>query len=243
MKPVIGLTARYDEELKAITLGKGYYEAVIEAGGIPLALPCADDKAVIAEILEIVDGLILTGGEDVDPKYFNENPVPKTGGISPIRDAQEIFATASALRKDIPMLGICRGIQVMNIAAGGTIYQDIYSQINDRELFKHCQSAPKWYGTHTVKISGDTKLISMLKDYEIEVNSFHHQAIKDLARGFISAAKSDDGIIEAIEHKEKTFALGVQWHPELMWKKDKRFLQIFNSLIENAVLFKNKKKK
>lgn len=238
MKPIIGLTARYDVKEDTLVVNTGYYRAILRVGGIPFIIPITTDVTENKEIMQNIDGVILTGGEDVDPKYFNETPIKEMGSISPYRDIQEMCIAKIALTNNIPILGICRGIQVLNIAAQGSIYQDIYSQIPNANLIKHSQNAPKWYATHEVRIEENTKLHQIINKRTIRVNSFHHQAVKDVCEEFTIAAKSEDGIIEAIEHKNNDFAIGIQWHPEVMWEKDNEYLKVFKSFVSSAQSFK-----
>lgn len=245
MKPLIGITAKQNFNERVLSVGEGYVDAVIKAGGIPYILPISINKDLNIDIINIIDGLILTGGEDIDGKYFNEDTHINAGNISPFRDEQEVFLAKMGLDKDIPMLGICRGIQVMNIAADGDIYQDMYSQLTEDErgrLIKHDQSAPKWYGSHKIKIEKKSKLYNIFKKEELFVNSFHHQAVRKIGNKLVMSATTNDNIIEGIESIENKFAIGVQWHPELMWQKDECFLLIFRELIKKSTEYRKSKK-
>lgn len=229
--PVIGITAAFDYEKDQLYLREGYYDAIVQSGGIPLIIPPIGDMGKAEKLLLMVDGLMLTGGPDIDAKYFNENNMPCTQDISPIRDQIEIYLAQKALLKDMPILAICRGVQVLNVAAGGNIYQDIYAQNPGKIIFQHSQKAPRWYPTHEVTINLNSKLFEIFKVENISVNSFHHQAIKDVATGFEISASSSDGIIEAIENKSACFALGVQWHAEYLWQKNKEMMGLFKEFI------------
>lgn len=241
MKPIIGLTANQSKEANNSMLAEDYYMSVVQAGGIPNIIPVITELPVIDEIIKNVDGIILTGGADVDPLYFGEEPMEQLGEVVPKRDCQEIYIAKKCIENNIPVLGICRGIQVLNIAGNGTIYQDIATQVQNIKNIKHSQNAPRWHGTHKVKICKNTKTKAVLQEEAIIVNSFHHQAVKKVAENFTVTATSDDGIIEGIEHNSNDYCIGVQWHPEAMWKRNDGFLNLFKALINSAVKYHNGK--
>lgn len=234
-KPLIGITPGYDFDKNMAYMKDGYYEGIIKAGGIPLLLPLTEDDEVLSELVRRCDGFLASGGPDIDAKYFNEQNLPFNGEISPVRDYMETFIMKSAVDTNKSVFGICRGAQVLNTAMGGTLYQDIYSQIKDRELLKHSQNAPKWYPTHEIDIKSGSRVWKSFLKERVRVNSFHHQAIKDTAPCFETVSWSRDGIIEAIEHKNHKFAVGVQWHPELMWQRDEAFLQLFINFVQSCL--------
>ncbi len=233
-RPLIGITAGYSYSEGYLFVKDGYYNGIIEAGGIPVALPFTQDTDLLDAILERCDGILLSGGPDLDARLFGEDNLPSNGEISPCRDFLEIHIAKKAIEGNKPVLGVCRGIQVMNVAMGGSIYQDIHSQIKNREILKHSQNAPKWYPTHIVKLEEGTRLRECFGIGNLDVNSFHHQAVKDAAPGFKVTSTAHDGIIEAIEFSCNKFAVGVQWHPELMWQKDDRHLRLFEELVKAA---------
>jgi len=230
-KPIIGITASYDHE-KNIYFSPGeYIQAIESAGGFPLQLlPLGTDK--IAAYLELIDGLLLTGGPDVDPVYYDEDPHPEVGKLSPERDVVEIPLTQEALSAGLPIFAICRGMQVLNIAAGGSLIQDICK--NGNAAIKHTQQAPRWYGTHSIQIKEGSILFEILAEKEIRVNSFHHQALKEIPANCYISSHSQDGIIEGIEFKGLTNVLGVQWHPECMYAKDPHSRELFSWFVEQA---------
>jgi putative glutamine amidotransferase len=231
-KPIIGITAAYDFDKGISTLKEDYYEAIIHCGAVPILIPVTDEKCIWAEYLDMCDGLILSGGPDIDATYFGSWNMPYAHEISPIRDSMEIFLAQRAIAIDKPILGICRGIQVINIAAGGSIFQDIYAENNTEEkLMQHSQRAPRWFQIHNVNITTETCLHSIFERKSLKVNSFHHQAVSEVAPGFIVNAYTDDGIIEAISMENKKFILGVQWHPENLWRKDTTHLKLFERLV------------
>jgi len=226
-KPIIGITPGIDYKKNKLYIHNEYVEAIRLAGGLPVLLPLTGDIELLKSMIARFDGILLSGGSDVDAKYWGEPNYTYGGEISPLRDEMEIFTAQEAIASDKPILGICRGCQVMNIALGGTIYQDIYAEQKDKQIYKHSQDAPKWYPIHEVYIEKDTKVFKVHKENVIRVNSFHHQAVKDVAPGFIVSSRCGDGIIESIEHTSCKFAVGVQWHPEMMWEKDMTHLKLF----------------
>ena len=230
MEPIIGITLAHCEE-EIVSYPRQYYvEAVQRAGGVPLLLPVA--YLHIERYLHLIDGLILTGGSDVDASYFGEEPLQGTGKVFPDRDRFEISIAKRALEMELPLLGICRGMQVMNIAAGGDIYQDIVSQLPG--VLEHSQKAARSVAWHTVGLVQGSKLAESFQGKETRVNSFHHQAVRKLAPGFECVAKAKDGIIEGIESKHNRYALGIQWHPEGMLDSASEGLALFRNFIKSA---------
>lgn len=231
MYPLIGITTSYDNEKKKASLNRGYFRAVQQAGGVPVPILPLDDTKILLRLLEHLDGIIFSGGPDVDPSYFNEEPHPHTEDICPERDEAEVFLARECMRRAKPMLGICRGIQLLNIALGGSIYQDIPSQI--KKSLKHRQDAPRWHASHEVEIiCEDSELFAIFGQNHIRVNSFHHQSVKDIAPDFKVTAVARDGVVEAIEAKRRDFfCMGVQWHPEEMWHKDPLQFKLFEHFI------------
>ncbi|MCX7922864.1 MAG: gamma-glutamyl-gamma-aminobutyrate hydrolase family protein [Clostridia bacterium] len=230
-RPLIAVTPGYNYDTSMSYVKNGYYEGVIEAGGLPVLLPLTTDEGILLEFISRCDGILLSGGPDIDAKYFGEWNLPLYDEISPQRDTMELFIAQKAIEHDKTVLGICRGIQVINVAMGGTIFQDIYMQNKDKVLVRHSQNAPKWYPTHDVYIEKDSRVAATFNSECVRVNSFHHQAVKDVAPDFVVTSRAEDGIIESIEHAKKTFVVGVQWHPELMWQNDKSFLGLFKEFI------------
>ncbi|MFZ5649639.1 MAG: gamma-glutamyl-gamma-aminobutyrate hydrolase family protein [Bacillota bacterium] len=233
MKPFIGITCAWDEEKGRYFLAEAYVRAVEAGGGIPLPLAYTPDDYSVKRLTGIIGGLVLSGGTDVDPVFFGEDPIPGGGELCPHRDQFELSATRAALASGMPVLGICRGMQVLNIAAGGDIYQDIASQAGGGGV-KHCQQAPRWHPTHDIVIREGTVLASILGAGRVRVNSFHHQAVRNVAPGFTVSAGSADGVAEAIEAPDHLFTVGVQCHPEAMWKEHPVFLALFERLARAA---------
>lgn len=210
-RPVIAITGNYDKE--TCTLAEGYYRSILLAGGIPLIIPPFEQTDNLGELLDRIDGLLLSGGGDPNPLLFGEQPIKDLHSINPVRDVQELLLVRLAADRQIPMLGICKGIQMINAALGGTLYQDINTQMEGTRL-KHSQDLDRRYASHTVDVAKDSILYKVFKSEKLEVNSFHHQAVKDIAPGFRICAQSEDGVIEAIESNEYKSIIGVQWHPE-----------------------------
>lgn len=227
MQPLIGITCGQERDGYFVTYY--YAQAVQAAGGMPVLLPFLEREEDLEYYHRLLDGLILSGGGDVDPIYFGEEPVPELGEICPERDRFELGLAKLFLTAPKPVLAICRGMQVLNIAAGGTLCQHLEVKPG---LVKHRQHAPKWYPTHDIEISPGSKLFDLLGGCQtIRVNSFHHQAIGKVAPGFKVNAWAKDGVIEGLERENGDFCLGVQWHPECMWEKDQSQLELFKALV------------
>lgn len=239
MKPLIGITCVHDWAEGRHRQNDTYIRSVSKAGGIPVLLPCVRDENDILAHLQAVGGLIISGGPDADPLYFGEEPEKGLGALNPSMDAYEVSLIGHALKMNMPILGICRGEQMLNIVAGGTLIQDIASSLKTH--FKHRQEAPRHYPTHRITVEDDTLLSQLLGSGETRVNSFHHQAVRDVAPGFIVNATASDGIIEGIESTEHDFALGVQWHPEGMWDEDFNYDGLFDGLVQAAKRYHERK--
>ncbi|MFJ7934576.1 gamma-glutamyl-gamma-aminobutyrate hydrolase family protein [Sporosarcina sp. NPDC096371] len=229
MKPIIGITPDVEKNDQHF-LRNDYMQAIIRAGGLPLIVPIGnvDD---IAQVVALLDGLLLTGGNDINPLLFNEEPHTHLGEVSPNRDLFELELARHMLVEDKPILGICRGIQLLNVAVGGTLYQDLHQQ-NVGLMLQHVQNAPQAHQSHVVRLEKGSLLEDIACSERIQVNSFHHQSLKDVPPVFTVSGMASDGIIEAIESVDKKFVLGVQWHPERMALKGESVsLRIFDRFI------------
>ncbi len=214
------------------TINRPYTEAVYAAGGLPFGLPCLDDEAAVRDLLGRADGLLITGGEDVSPDLFGQDPHPQLGGVAPWRDTLDRIAVAYALeRPELPVLGICRGIQSLAVFAGGTLIQDVPSQVPG--AIQHSQKAPGHHGSHAVRVEARSLLADLVGELAM-TNSFHHQAVAEVPPGFRASAWTSDGVIEAIARDGARFCLGVQFHPELMVNHSPAMAAIFSRFVEAA---------
>jgi putative glutamine amidotransferase len=229
MRPIIGITGLHDWKDSVIRQNETYVRAVEKAGGAPVLLPPTKDSNSIDSFLNVIDGLIISGGPDMGAHYFNEEPHKDMGQISPLMDEFEEELFNKALEKNIPILGICRGLQVINVFLGGTLYQDIYDQTDTK--IQHRQKAPREFTAHSIEIIEDSFLYELFGD-RLRVNTFHHQAIKDLGQGMEAVAYAPDGLIEAIESKDYKFLIAVQWHPEGMWNSEYNYDKLFDELVK-----------
>ena len=238
--PVIGLTGNFRDS--DCTLAEGYYQSILKAGGTPFIIPCYDDTDALINTLEHLDGILLTGGADINPLFLGEEPIKELHGINPRRDRQELLLTKLAADRQIPILGICRGIQTMNAAFGGPLLQDIHVQMEGTRI-KHSQELERSYASHTVSIEEGSLLHELFGTDTIAVNSFHHQAVKEAAPGFRVCARATDGVIEAMESTEHKSMIGVQWHPEcFILRGDECMMPLFHWLIREAASFKEAKR-
>ncbi len=198
-----------------------------------MIIPPLKDENDMTKALNLIDGLLIPGGDDIDPKYFKEDPHPSVVLIDPEIIEFQMGFFNKALNKGIPVFGICAGLQIINIACGGNIYQDIPSQYSNP--IKHKKNGnEKKDPFHNVKIEENSKLYNILQKGEVSVNSTHHQALKDVAEGFMVTARSEDGIIEAIESRKHRFVIGVQWHPEDLYRRNNLFLKLFERLVSEC---------
>lgn len=227
MKPMIGIVPLVDAQRDSLWMIPGYVEGLLHAGAVPVTLPLTDDSAVIGQLAESLDGFLLTGGQDVAPERYRAQPLPECGETCHARDTMELRLIRAALRQDKPILGICRGIQMLNVYFGGTLFQDLSSQHPNG--IDHHMAPPYDRAVHTVDLVPGTPLQSTLKKDKIGVNSYHHQAIRRLAPRLEVMAISEDGLIESVYLPDYRFVWGVQWHPELNYQKNAGSRRIFSA--------------
>lgn len=204
----------------------GYLRAIERAGGVPVILPMTRDDAILDRAYRLIDGLLLPGGADMHPMHYGEEPHRALEQVDPKRDIAELAICRRALADDMPILAICRGQQVLNVVAGGTLWQDLHTQVGDH-CHRHFQNMTEEWPTHSVAIEAGTLLHRIIGSREAFTNSYHHQAVKKLGEGLIVNSRATDGVIEGIEHPGKTFCLGVQWHPELLHEEEDFNLDLF----------------
>lgn len=228
MKPIIGILATNCEG----TQGE-YISAIEKAGGCPIVLSRVKNINTINPIIQMLDGIVFTGGTDIGPLNYEEMPYEGLESVDPIRDKFELDLAKWVLSNtNIPILGICRGMQILNVAVGGSLYQDLLSQKATKFNHSLANTFPKDEPSHMVDIIHFSKLYDIFQVDKIPVNSFHHQGIKDIGEDFEATMISEDNIIEAIEMKGDRFVVGVQWHPELLVEKHPEYLKLFTSFLE-----------
>ena len=230
-KPIIGITPSVDEEQNRCLVQPGYLESIDRAGGLGLMLPLTDRDEDLDRFIQLCDGFLFVGGPDLEPWRYGQEILPECGPQNVQRDAMEWKLMQMALAADKPMLGVCRGIQVLNAVLGGTLYQDIPSQY-ETDLSHQMGEPPYNRTAHPIRIVEGTPLAEL--PMTEGVNSRHHQAILDLATGLEVMAYAADGIIEAVRMPEKRFVWAVQWHPEAYWEEEGLHLALFRKLVEAA---------
>lgn len=240
--PLIGISGSIETKKNKVFLLQAYFDAISGAGGIPLLLDPHMSSVAIAQCLPALDGILLAGGGDVGPWHFGQEPIPQIGEMTPIRDTFEFALLKEADRlSPMPVFGICRGMQVMNVAAGGTLYQDLATQHPSRTsgLLSHKQERPYEVPTHQVRIEKDSLLYRQIAMESCMVNSMHHQAVDRLGSGYRLTAVSEDGVAEAIEHEAHPFRVAVQWHPERL--SDALSHNLFAAFIGSAQAYRREK--
>ena len=231
MRPIIGMTACRGEG-NVYKTNDTYVKAVIRAGGVPVLLPIAVRPDDCPRLLDLMDGLLIPGGIDIAPQFFGEEPVKEVTCIDRVLDEFELELIRQAAARKKPMLAICRGLQVVNVAFGGTLWQDIPTQCPQAHGHnQETESRSEAY--HTVCLSPGSRLAAVLGKEELRTNSYHHQAVKDLAPGFSVCAQAKDGVIEGIESADGAI-LAVQWHPECMAERHPEFRPLFEDLIRRS---------
>lgn len=244
MKPIIGITTKHDQDeyygtglhisathLDYTAISSDYIRSVENAGGIPVMIPIVENVEDMVEYAKTLDGIIFSGGSDIGPEWYGEEPAYGLKVIKPMRDAFEMHLAKELIENtDLPILGICRGHQIINVALGGTLYQDLHTQRPDG--FRHDDiNYPKWASVHSLEIDPESAFFEVYHQEKIEVNSYHHQAIKDLAPGLKAVMTSPDGLVEGTEGIDRKNLYSVQWHPEMMTDRRPSYLSIFRWFI------------
>ncbi|MBQ7253237.1 MAG: gamma-glutamyl-gamma-aminobutyrate hydrolase family protein [Bacteroidales bacterium] len=229
--PLIGISAAGGDVSR---VDKAYIEAVCAAGGVPVIIPIITDSLALVTILDKVDGVVMTGGEDIDPGFYGECPLPGIGTINARRDTFDLMLARMTARSRKPILGICRGIQVINVAFGGSLWQDIPSQIPQSPVQHRSKNDENPF--HNVYIKEGSRLAALTQTGSTRINTFHHQAVKDVAEGFMVTAMAPDSVVEAIECFEMGYRIiGIQFHPEKMYATgDLRFQPLFEWLVKES---------
>jgi putative glutamine amidotransferase len=244
---LIGITADINHDGKngraslgsTFFLPERYCRALEQAGGIPVILSPTRSRSVAVRALDHLDGLLISGGNfDIHPSLYGENPIKGLGQIKAERTRFELNVARVALKRDLPLLGICGGAQAINVALGGTLYQDIAAQLT--KPIEHQQSKKKHIGGHQIRILSGTRLAKILRRSFLEVNTTHHQAVKQLGAGLVINATAEDGLIEGIESSHHSFVLGVQWHPEALAPKSLHQRKIFSAFVEACRAFRQR---
>ena len=215
LRPVIGLIPLYDDDRESFWMLPGYMKAIEYCNGLPLMLPLTDDASELDDAYALCDGILFTGGHDVSPKIYGEERKASCGAVSELRDSMEAYLLDKCISDDKPLMGICRGIQFINAHLGGTLYQDLPTEYACG--VEHHMSPPYDRKAHCVEVLENTQLADIIGAGVHDVNSYHHQAVKELSPKVVKMAVSEDGLIEAIAVKDHSFAIGVQWHPEFSY--------------------------
>ncbi len=234
MRPLIGIPCHADyldgSRRPVYSNNRAYVRAIERAGGVPILIPLYDDLSLLETILPRLDGLLLSGGADIDPSRFGEEPHPLSDVPDKTLDEVELKLAAWAMQEDVPTLGVCRGIQVLNVAAGGTLYQDICSLRPDSMEHTH-RDKPRDYLAHRVEVQPGSQMEHVLCTHSLMVNSLHHQAIKQPGKGVVISGRADDGIAEMLEMPAARFILAVQFHPEEIYMKEAHCARLFKAFV------------
>ena len=234
MRPIIGITPSLETNESKIYTPTSYPKAVIQAGGTPVFLNFTRDDEMIEQYAAMVDGVLFSGGDDVDPASYDEEQIWGCGDICPLRDDFEIKLLKVLVEKypEKPVLGICRGAQVLNVAMGGTLYQDLRSQVPG--CIRHQQQQSSHYASHKAMMTEGSKLHAIYGSTEVMVNSFHHQAVKDVGEGLVVTARASDGVVEGLEKPDHPYFIAVQWHPERLVEREENanHKRLFKSFVD-----------
>lgn len=239
-KPLIGITPLFDDKKEIYFMRSGYTRGIEKAGGIPVMLPLTTDPELIRYFADTIDGFLFSGGHDLTPSLYGAKPIDNTYG-DPVyeRDLMEKALLQEALKRDKPVLGVCRGIQMINVVMGGDLYQDLPterpSEIQHLKPHKGAEEKPQDdENTHWVEIEKDSPLHQLLGKELLNVNSYHHQAVKKLAPSLKVMGRALDGVVESVYSPEHYFVWGVQWHPELIFENDKDALKLFEEFVRQS---------
>ena len=239
LKPIIGITGNQtilnNDAYKPFNINyspAGFSNAIARAGGTPIILPIATPE-IAHSYVSLIDGLLLTGGQDISPQLYGEEPRNVIGEVAPDRDALEVALIQEALKQGKPILGVCRGMQLINVTLGGTLYQDLVTEAN--VTIQHQQKAQPEFVTHSVIVDAHSHLATLIPNGKL-INSVHHQGIKQLAPTLRASSWSPDSVIESIEWIDENHSIvGIQWHPELTFDKHEESLKLFEDLIQRAI--------
>ena len=230
MRPVIGVTLGDGDAPGIHAVRQDYVRSVEQSGAVPVGLPPVSPDDVPA-VLDRLDGILLSGGVDVDPSLYGQEPHPRLGRVNRRRDDFELALVREALRRDVPILAICRGHQLLNVATGGTLVQDIASLVQGHA--DHDVKGPRWRRAHRVDVSAPSRLREILGQDALPVNSIHHQAVDRVGDGLVVSARCpEDGIVEGLERPASRFVVAVQWHPESFWNRADSFQRLFDAHAE-----------
>ncbi|MDO4289481.1 MAG: gamma-glutamyl-gamma-aminobutyrate hydrolase family protein [Eubacterium sp.] len=235
-KPKIGVLSLYDtkkdSKWNSLWMFPGYPDGIIAAGGMPMMLPLLSEEADIRALASMFDGFLFTGGQDIDPARYGQPLYHFCNEVSPERDHMELILMDELRKQDKSVLGVCRGLQLINVAFGGTLYQDLVQQKNNPNLIQHGQKTEFFFPVHDVDISEGSILHGIAGADSIRVNSMHHQGIDSLGDGVVAVARAADGVVEAIEVPEMRFCLALQWHPEFLWSRRDFEFDIFKAFVK-----------
>ena len=229
MRPVIGLIPLYDDEKESYWMLPGYEKVIEKCGGLPIILPFSENKEELIEAYSLCSGILFTGGHDVGPNVYGSKPSEKCGTPCTVRDTMEGILLEKCLEENKPVFGICRGIQFINAYLGGTLYQDLPSE--HPSATEHHMAPPYDRAAHNIEVIANTRLAQIIGAGTHQVNSYHHQAIKDLSEKVEEMAISEDGLVEAIEVKQQKFAIAVQWHPEFSFENCQDSVKLIQAFI------------
>ncbi|MGD9330254.1 MAG: gamma-glutamyl-gamma-aminobutyrate hydrolase family protein [Desulfobacterales bacterium] len=234
LKPVVGIPGYWHESDNilgryATAVPDSYMRALLKIDAVPLIIPVIPGAAVLAQLFQQIDGLLLIGGPDLDPVHYGQSAHAGLRKVTPARDRVEMQVARWALQADLPVMAICRGMQVLNVAMGGTLWQDIASQLPQAAKHDFHPEYPEEYLAHRIKPQVDSRLAAVLGGEDVPVNSLHHQAVDRIGKGLRPVAYAPDGIIEAVEGIDAGWIVGVQWHPEWLVEKDPRMVALFKA--------------